>query len=1073
MTDRPAPLAPPGHARSRRWRWPIAAAVLFALAALTGYTALPALAERWLENWLADHGAPDADVRIADIDLDHVLVTAVSLGDAAGDATAGDIEIRYRFGGLVLPTIEQITIAELQVEFDPTDRTRPLGIISDLIGSFEHESTSNDGQETASDNEVPAITIKTAMISLPATLGGSSILLSGTILPGGPDSIIADLTVDAASPAANFSGSMWLESDLDGNGTIRLDVAQGSARYVGPTPIEVLNLAGTLELTIADAEVLSGAAELRLDGVQSAGWPGARLNLTGQFDDERWIARIATDGTAAGLDGWIEIAASPNLEEAAEFEGAIALAAGAPWWALFGLPTPSRGMARIEALGEIAVDLTVAPATLPDATATITVFLEGMDWPARLSTLDAIGAFDITMRRSKVAATASSPILIDGQPDPDWLASLGGATIGISGSMPVSLEIDPGTVVSWAPADGGEIHIAGSISVAAQDESALNARGDGELVFNSKGRLQWFDATHVDVQIGGLAIDQTGWRGSIDVLSAVGTAGGLVDDWTAELMLTGRFIGIGGAGLSASGIEFELPTAIHQIGSETRIIPTDATSVAVSRPVIAGLPIRIDGIRARIVSSDEPLLQRVCTTEGCTLIYRLDFRTNTIAAYVEAATEPASIGPARIQINGSVKADGTTTSTFAFNAESLSLPDLPATAEDLRFRGTLAAAGKIAFEGTAGNLSAANLVDWVPVLAARFSGTLSSANLKFNVHLSDENEWVVIDVSGTHSLHADSGSATVDMQPIRFRPGGFQPWDIAPALESQIQEATGQISLGGGISWNDGHVGSDLVLRLEELSIVTAEADLARINGVIALRSLAPLVSQPNQQVSIAQIDIGVPLTNALVIFSIEDGPLFAIENAHFDLAGGTVKMAPIVIDPGNPDTRIELQVTDMNLGAFLALADVAGLTATGLLTGTIPVDIRDGDIIIVDGRLDAEEAGTLKYAPNEPPAALRGAGETASLVLGALADFRYDQLWLTLDRDAGGETGLGLHVRGSNPDFYDGYPIELNLSLTGELDRILRDSLVGYRIPDYVKEQLEDGNSVETHPETNAGESP
>ena len=119
--------------------------------------------------------------------------------------------------------------------------------------------------------------------------------------------------------------------------------------------------------------------------------------------------------------------------------------------------------------------------------------------------------------------------------------------------------------------------------------------------------------------------------------------------------------------------------------------------------------------------------------------------------------------------------------------------------------------------------------------------------------------------------------------------------------------------------------------------------------------------------------------------------------------------------------------------------------------------------IVITGARLDADGPGTLSYAPSEAPAGLQGAGETASLVLAALANFQYETLWLTLDRQPGGETGLGLHVRGSNPDFFDGYPIEFNLNLTGELDRILRDSLVGYRIPDIVKDQLENGETTVT----------
>ena len=58
-------------------------------------------------------------------------------------------------------------------------------------------------------------------------------------------------------------------------------------------------------------------------------------------------------------------------------------------------------------------------------------------------------------------------------------------------------------------------------------------------------------------------------------------------------------------------------------------------------------------------------------------------------------------------------------------------------------------------------------------------------------------------------------------------------------------------------------------------------------------------------------------------------------------------------------------------------------------------------------------------------------------------------------DRQAGGEMTVTMHVSGSNPDFYDGYPVEFNLNVSGALDRVLRDSLAGYRIPETIQERL------------------
>jgi hypothetical protein len=179
------------------------------------------------------------------------------------------------------------------------------------------------------------------------------------------------------------------------------------------------------------------------------------------------------------------------------------------------------------------------------------------------------------------------------------------------------------------------------------------------------------------------------------------------------------------------------------------------------------------------------------------------------------------------------------------------------------------------------------------------------------------------------------------------------------------------------------------------------------------------------------------------------------IEKASLELAGGEVALGPTRFDPAAARQQVELQVREVDLGALLALAEIDGLSGTGRLQGKIPVVMEEGAVIIAGARLDAAGPGRLAYSPTAPPSGMQAAGETMALVLSALGDFRYDRLWLTLDRDRNGEATLSLHVRGNNPAFYDGYPVELNLALNGRLDRILHDSLASYSVPELVRERL------------------
>jgi hypothetical protein len=106
---------------------------------------------------------------------------------------------------------------------------------------------------------------------------------------------------------------------------------------------------------------------------------------------------------------------------------------------------------------------------------------------------------------------------------------------------------------------------------------------------------------------------------------------------------------------------------------------------------------------------------------------------------------------------------------------------------------------------------------------------------------------------------------------------------------------------------------------------------------------------------------------------------------------------------------------------------------------------------------LAATGPGTLRYAPSTAPSALLGGGESVALALQALSNFQYSDLTLTVNRAAGGDTVALMQVKGRNPDFYGGHPVEFNLNISGKLDQILNRGLAGYRIPDTIRDRLGD----------------
>lgn len=331
---------------------------------------------------------------------------------------------------------------------------------------------------------------------------------------------------------------------------------------------------------------------------------------------------------------------------------------------------------------------------------------------------------------------------------------------------------------------------------------------------------------------------------------------------------------------------------------------------------------------------------------------------------------------------------------------------------------------------------------------------LANGRLTFTVDASAADRHATLKAKGHHDLRSSAGAADIDLGPIAFAPDGSQPKDLAPVLAGWIEQATGTLALAGTVSWTGIETDANLQLLLRDLSFMTPQAAISRLNAVVVFDDLLPLSTPPGQTLAVAAVDAGVPLTDGLAAFRVDPGGTVVIESGRLNLAGGTVSIEPAVIDLAATGQALRLRVSDVALGELAALAAIEGLSATGRLDGTIPLRFGEG-FVIENGVLAADGPGRLRYDPAEPPAALQAQGETVSLLLSALTDFRYEELRLTVDRDAGGETIVAIHVEGNNPAFYDGYPVELNFNISGKLDQALHRGLAGYRVPNVIRERL------------------
>ncbi|MEM7443684.1 MAG: YdbH domain-containing protein [Pseudomonadota bacterium] len=527
-----------------------------------------------------------------------------------------------------------------------------------------------------------------------------------------------------------------------------------------------------------------------------------------------------------------------------------------------------------------------------------------------------------------------------------------------------------------------------------------------------------------------------------------GEAGRFVGDLDAIVAANGQspiFDIANGAARFDGRLEID-QTEIRYFADDCQYIAYDRLAIERTEMVPLNGAICIAGV------SDLPLFSVPTSLVG---VQSIDALITGLAARIDPETSPLDT------TIGALALSGTAIDGFALELgladSSLDIPNdgilIDGIAGDVIMQealdGTLDVAGPVTAEAI---LISGRPRPMVPLsVDATLSGTLSQPFIE-GVGIAD-NLGLRFPARFSYDGPTGVGRVEVDIPGLQFAEGRLQPSMLFPILNEFPTDSIDGLISGDVLILFGAESVNSAVIRVNNATIRRPEITLGGVSGTVRLSNFAPPRASNGQRLSIAEAEFGPLFRNGTVSFGLGRGNTLSVGELQFDWAGGQVSAQPFSFDLDNINTEVTLEASGVSLEEVLLEFPVEDLSATGILDGTLPVRLLGETIFVDGGRLQSRGPGIIRYTPQQSA----DAGEQGLQILfDAVRNFHYDSVGVSISGDTSDDLVVGLEIAGNNPDLYGGYPIDLNVNVSGDLADILRQSVRVLSIGDETREFFE-----------------
>jgi hypothetical protein len=311
-----------------------------------------------------------------------------------------------------------------------------------------------------------------------------------------------------------------------------------------------------------------------------------------------------------------------------------------------------------------------------------------------------------------------------------------------------------------------------------------------------------------------------------------------------------------------------------------------------------------------------------------------------------------------------------------------------------------------------------------------------------------------------HDLGTGRGYSDLDIPGIRFDKT-LQPDTLTPLALGVIANADGTVRGSGRIDWNENAVTSTGSFTTDSFDFAAAFGPVDKVSGTVVFTDLLGLVTAPNQKLNIGSMNPGIVVDAGSLAFELKPGHLIEIEGGSWPFLGGTLRLQPVSMRMGVPETRrYVLDIEGVNAAQFIERMELANLSATGIFDGTMPLVFDENGGDIVGGKLTARPpGGNVSYVGE---LSYKDLSPMANYAFAVLRSLDYREMEVGMDGPLDGEIVTRLRFfgvkqgAGTTSNFItrriSKLPIQFNVNLRAPFFQLM-SSFKSFYDPAYVRD--------------------